>query len=550
MHGLNYDAAGRKGWNVLSRKRFLQGAGGALLLSMGGSVLVGCGGQTQQQGAAQGDLTKGGILTAAINADPPTLDWTSSTATATRNISWHVFEQLFSFDHEYVIQPMLAESNEVSEDGKTYTLKLRQGVKFHDGSTMKAEDVVASIERWGSISGGGLETFGSIQDVRETDDSTVEIALKNEFVPLLSNLADVKQSLVVLPAKVAKAAGDQPLEDEQLIGTGPYKFESWERGRRLRLSRFDDYAALEKDLGGLAGKKVAYLDELVFNVVKDTQVRLNELQTDQSHYALELSKDTYEQIESLPNVEPVIVTPEAWLAFVPNKARPPFDDVRLRQAVNHALKKEALAQAAYGSKRFYQIDGSIFFPEQKNLYTEEGTEGYDAYDPDRAKQLMQEAGYDGEPIRFGVTSDYPDHFNATQVAVQQLEDVGFKVDLVVLEWPTLLERRENKDALDIFTTSFSPSFDPTVVIWFSPDWAGWYESERMQSLLSEWISTTNPEQQKQLLADMNRTVYEEIPVIKLMNSRGLHGHSTKLLDYENWIDMKLWNTGFSSQSSA
>jgi len=150
MREWNHNAAGRTDWNVLSRKRFLQGASGMLLFTMGGSVLAGCGGGQTQQGEAQGELTKGGVLTAAINADPLTLDWTSSTATATRNISWHMFEQLFSFDHEYVIHPMLAESNEISEDGRTYTVKLRQGVKFHDGSTMKAEDVVASIERWGA----------------------------------------------------------------------------------------------------------------------------------------------------------------------------------------------------------------------------------------------------------------------------------------------------------------------------------------------------------------------------------------------------------------
>jgi peptide/nickel transport system substrate-binding protein len=272
---------------------------------------------------------------------------------------------------------------------------------------------------------------------------------------------------------------------------------------------------------------------------------LNELQTDEAQYALELSLDLYSQIQSLPEVKPVVIDAAAWLALIPNKARPPFDNVTMRQALNHALDKEAIARAAYGNERFWGLDGSIFFPTQEKLYTTQGTDNYLAYNPDRAKQLMEEAGYNGETIRYMVTNEYPDHYNGAQAMTEQLKAVGFNIDLQVVEWATLLSRREDKDAQEMFTTTFSPSFDPTVVIWFSPSFAGWYESDRMQSLLDEWIEASSSSEQEQLLAEMNETFYEEYPLIKICNSRGLQGHSSDLRGYESWIDMRLWNTGFS-----
>ena len=543
VHSIVLDAAGT------SRRRFLQNAGGAVLFGLGGGVLVGCSGQASSPQAAQGPPKKGGVVHAALNTDAPTIDWTSSTATITRAIAWHIFEQLFAFDNAFSLRPMIAEGFEVSDDKLTYTIKVRQGVKFHDGATVTAEDVVASIKRWGAISGGGQETVGRIKDIKAVDDATVEINLDSVFTPLIGNLADVKQALIILPAKVAEAAGEKPLEDDQLIGTGPYQFVSWARGREVVLKRFPGYVGRTEDWGGLTGKKTAYFDEIRGDIVKDTQVRLNQLQTDQSQFALELTLDMYKPLQSFPEAKPVIISPNSWLALIPNKSRPPFDDVRMRQAANYALNKTEISKAAYGNERFWKVDGSIFFPEQKDLYTTDGTENYDVHDPAKAKQLLAEAGYKGEPLRFMVTNLYPDHYNGAQVMVRQLEAAGFKIDLQVMEWPTLLSRREEKDAFDLFVTSFSPSFDPTVVIWFSSDWPGWYESDKIAELLDEWVKADGDAEKKRLLAEMNRVVYDEVPVIKISNSAGLQGRSTKMAGYTSWIDMRLWNTGFSSAQS-
>lgn len=533
-----------------TRRVFLQRAGGAILLAFGAGTLTGCGGQnTAQQGGGgggggNGAPKKGGTIDAAVNTDAPTIDWTSSTATITRAVAWHIFEPLFAFDKTYVARPMVADGFEMSDDKKKYTIKLRKGLKFHDGTPVTADDVVASIKRWGAISGGGQETLKHIDQITASGDTTVEITLKNVFTPLIANLADPKQSLIVIPAKIAEAAGKKPLEDDQLVGTGPYKFEKWTRGQQISLKRYDGYSSRSEDWGGLAGKKTAYLDTIRMNVVKDQQVRLNQLQADEAQYSIELSLDAYKSLQSMDNVEPVVIPSSAWLSLIFNKARPPFNDVRMRQAANYALNKKEIGKAAYGDDRFWKADGSIFFPEQKDLYTTDGTENYDVHDVAKAKQLLKEAGYNNEKLRFMVTNLYPDHYDGAQVMVKQLKAAGFNIDLQVMEWPTLLTKREDKSAYEMFVTSFSPSFDPTGVIWLSPVYAGWYQSTKMAALLDQWAGTTGEAQRKKLLGQINALVYEEVPLIKIVNSASLHGRSSKLLGYRPWMDVRLWNTGF------
>ncbi|MQA01909.1 MAG: hypothetical protein GEV07_03995 [Streptosporangiales bacterium] len=526
-----------------SRRFFLQGTAGAVALAFGTGTLTACGGQSTSQDDGGGAPGKGGVIDLAINTDVPTVDWTSSTATITRAIAWHIFEQLFAFDKDYKLRPMLAEGYEVSDDELTYTINLRKGIKFHDGAPLTAEDAAASIKRWGKISGGGILTLEYIDEIKPAGETTLEIVLKKPFAPLIPNLADVKQSLIVIPAKAAEDAGTEPLGDKHLIGTGPYKFVSWSRGQRITLKRYEGYSARKEDWGGLTGKKTAYLDEIKASVVKDAQVRLNQLQTDQSQYSMEISLDVYKSMQSTENVEPVIIDSNAWLAVIFNKARPPFDNVKMRQAANFAVNKKDVGKAAYGSEKFWKMDGSIFFPEQEDLYTTEGTDNYDAHDTAKAKQLLSEAGYKNEKLRLLVTNLYPDHYNAAQVVVKQLKEAGFNIDMQVLEWPTLLTKREEKDAWEMFITSFSPSFDPTGVIWMLPDWPGWYESPKMKSTLDKWSRASSDSEKQDLLVEMNEITYSEVPLVKLVNSATLHGRSSKLKNYEAWIDVRLWNTG-------
>lgn len=492
---------------------------------------------------AQGEPKKGGTIRVAVDADPPTLDWMSSPSSATTAVAYHLFEQLFTLDQNLTIKPMLAKDYKISEDKKTYTIQLREGVKFHDGSAMNAEDVVASMNRWGVLSGVGRTMFNKVQEVRANGEYTVEILLKEPYAPVLANMADPTQSLAVIPAEMAKQADKNPLEDHQVIGTGPYQFESWKRGQQIVLKRFDDYVSREEDWGGLTGKKVAYADKIQFHIVKDTQVRFSGLQTGQFDYAVRMPKDLFEAIKGSPGMKAITSRPDSWLTVVPDKSQPPFDDVRLRQAINYALDKDKIGQGTYGPKDFYEVDGSIFFPDQKDLYTTDGTEGYNVYNPEKAKELMKEAGYTGKTVKLIATNSFDDHNNAAQVLMHQLKEVGFNVELQYLEWATFLNQVNDPNNFDMFVTGFPPTYDLTGVLWINPKFPGLYTSPKMSALVEQWSKTVDPGEQKRILGEVNKLTYEELPVIKFINEIGLEAMSDKLDGFQGWLSYRFWNVG-------
>ena len=456
------------------------------------AAAVGLAGAGMARGAGP---AAGGVIHVATNAEPGTLDWTASTATATRLVAWHVYETLFALDRNYDVKPLLAEGYSVSADGLHYTIRLRRGVAFHTGQPMTADDVVASLERWGELSGGGRETFTFIKHVTKVDPATIEITLNRVFAPLIDNLGDPKQAAIIMPQSLARAAGAQPARD--YIGTGPYAFQKWEQGRQIVLARNPHYAARAEDWGGLTGRKVAYADEIDFLPVRDDQVRFAGVSTGEYDLALELAPDLYPQIKGNPHLTADIVKVFTWRGVVFNKARPPFNDARMRRAVLYAIKPGDL-MAAVGPKEFWSLDPALFFPQQDALYTTVGKDVYNHQNLEKARALMKEAGYAGRTIALLATKDYAWNYNLSQVLVPQLQAAGFAVDEQVYDWPTLLSR--------------------------------WGQT-----------SPRDAAGRKALIEQIQATFYTDVPVAKIGNEYGLEVYNDHLRGYTSYFDVRFWN---------
>ncbi len=490
-----------------------------------------------------GEPVRGGVIHVATNAEPGTIDWQSSTATATRLVAWHIFEGLFALDRNYEVKPLLAQGYAVSPDGLRYTIRLRQGLKFHNGQPVTADDVVASLERWGKLSSGGQETFKAIKQVKKVDDGTIEIDLGRAFAPLITNLGDPKQAAVIMPKSVVEASGLKPATE--LVGTGPYIFKRWTPGQEIVLARNPGYVSRTEDWGGITGRKVAYADEIDFFPVTDPQVRFSGVSTGQYDLALELPQDLYPKVKADPHLTADIVRVFSWTGVVFNKAHGVFTDQRLRQAVLFAMKPADLMAAAIGPKTFWQLDPGLFFPEQKGVYSRAGAEIYNHQNLDRARALMKEAGYHGQKIIVMSTKDYTWNNNTAQVLVPELQAVGFSVEPQVYDWPTLLSRRAKQDLWDIFLTGFSPSIDPTAIIFFGSTWPGWYKSETLEQELAKWSSTpvSDAAARKKLMDQIQTTFYTEVPVAKIGNYFGLEVYNnTRLHGYTSYFDVRFWNT--------
>lgn len=526
----------------MSRSRFLRW----LYLGLAGITLIAACGGTAPKGN-NGAPRKGGVVTDAIVSDPPTLDWSYGTSTITFSIGWHIFEQLFALDKDYSVRPMLASGYTTGSDGLSYKITLRHDVHFHDGSTLGPADVVASLERWGKVSSIGKQAFAHVASVRAAGADAVEIQMKSVFSPLISDLAAFTQACIIVPARVAEAAGTKPLQNDQLIGTGPYKFSSWTHGQAIKLVRFDGYSARSEDWGGMAGKKTAFIDEINFKVVPSAEQRLNGLMTGEFDFATDLSPDSYNQLKSASGAKAIVTPPINTLYFEFNKARPPFNDPRMREAVNLLMDKKQVAAAAFGPAEFWSLDDGMFMPDQKLLYTNAGDNVYKDHDTAKAKQLLQEAGYSPDrPIRILTTKTYMYMYDAAVTLAQELNQIGMKTSIEVYDWPTDLARRMDKEAWDIFDTGFSQKFDPTQDFWITATYNGWYDSAAMSKLLNQWDAATSDAQRKDLIRQIQQVEWQELPAVKVANQKALYGEGNRLHGYLNYEQPYFFNDWVSS----
>src|SRR2546427_954075 len=414
---------------------------------------------------------KGGVLRVGMIGEPPTLDAHATTATITREITANIYEGLYALDAKYQPVPLLAEGHDVGDGGKRYTIRLRKDVKFHNGKALTSADVVASLKRWGALATTGKALFKNVETVEAKGPNAVEIRLREPAGSLLTTLGTVDNGAMIYPKELIDAAGEGQLKE--FVGTGPFKFVEHKPDRHIKLARYDGYAARAEPASGLGGQRVAYVDEISFMPVPDYATRQAGIVTGEYDYIQQVKPDQYERVKSTAGVEPVVVKPYGWVTIVFNTKQGLMTDKRIRQAVQAALDVEPMMLAGLGHKDFYRLDPGIFFQEQV-WHSKVAAAAYNQHDKDKARRLLKEAGYAGQPIRWIVTTEYEHHYKPSVVAKSQLEDAGFKVDLQVSDWATVVSRRNKPELWDAFTTAFTFQPEPTVAAQILCDWPGWW----------------------------------------------------------------------------
>ena len=461
--------------------------------------------------SAQETPRQGGILKAAMIGEPPTLDTHTTTATIAYQIAWHIFETLYTYDKQYAPVPHLADKHSVSDDGRRYTITLRKGVKFHNGKDLTAADVAASISRWGRLHTTGKTMFKTIEAVEAKDPTTLVIHLKEPTGSLLYALAS--PYLAIHPKTVLDAAGDQPLKE--YVGTGPFRFVEHKPDRHIRLARFKEYSARPDASDGLSGKRTAWVDEIRFLPVSDVAVRIAGIESGEYHFAQTVKPDQYDRLKTNAKLDLVIVRPSAWITAAPNHKQGLMTNRKIRQALQATLDMEPIMTAALGHKAFFRVDGALYFPEQGLFHTQTGVTGYNLKNKDRARALLKEAGYAGAPVRWITTREYDYMYNSAVVAKQQMEDVGFKVDLQVLDWATVVQRRGKPELWDIFTTGITFAPDPALSSNLQCNWPGWWCNEEKERLLAELIRESDPKKRRVLIERIQAVFYDDVGRIKM-----------------------------------
>lgn len=344
------------------------------------------------------------------------LDPHKSEAAATREVLFNVFEGLYKPDSNGELIPAVASSYEESEDGLTYTFTLREGVKFHNGETVTAADVKASLETCADDSSGSalIPAFSNITAIEAKDDTTVVVTLAEADPDFMSYIASVKAAIT--PA-------DSDDLDSNPVGTGPYKYVSRSVQENIVLEKFNDY------WGEAAG-----IDKVTFKVCADSDTVTTSLNSGAIDMMAHMTATQSEQIKDNYNV--IEDTMNLVQALYLNNSVEPFNNEEVRQAMCYALNKDDIIDMVSGGKGV-QL-GSSMFPNFEKYYVPELNDTY-SYDTEKAKELLADAGYpDGFTFTIAVPNNYTQHIDTAQIIVEQLKAVGITAEINMVEWDTWL----------------------------------------------------------------------------------------------------------------
>ncbi|MDR1048395.1 MAG: ABC transporter substrate-binding protein [Synergistaceae bacterium] len=489
-----------------------------------------------------GSAFAAGVIRVAVIDEPPTLDQHVVTSDLATMIAQHIFEGLYTFDSKYSPVPMLVQDEEIRDAGKIVVLRLREGVKFHDGSDFDAEDALASLKRWGEHGARGSILFNNREKIEATGKLELTLTFKAPYAPWKNLLAFINGGPVIYPKEVIDGADKTPIDPSKYIGTGPYKFAERNVGRYIKLVRNDAYAARTEPADGYAGNREAILDEIRFIPVPDAGTRLNGVKAGDYDYAEQMLGDLFDSLKEDDSVK-VSVNQGAnqGLAFFNSSAGVFKDNYKLRQALEAALDMEPALRAAIGPQELWKATGSMM-PDTTEWYSAAGLDNYSQNNAELAKKLAKEAGYNGEKIVFMASTSYKIHYDTTLVLVKQLQDAGFNVDHQIFDWATLVSKRADPAQWDIFFTHHGFVPDPVLFSFMSDAYPGWWATDAKAALSKAFVETMDFPARKGVWDKLQALIYEEVPVVKVGDYFSYDIYSPKVqgLSESSLIWPKFW----------
>ena len=385
-------------------------------------------------------------LRMVAHSDLKVLDPIWTTAFITRNHGYMIYDVLFARDADLKIQPQMVDKYEVSADKLSWKFTLRDGLEWHDGQPVTAEDCVASIKRWAARDALGQQLMASIGDLKAVDAKTFTITLKEPFGLVLEALGKPSSNVpFMMPKRVAETDPNKQIDD--YIGSGPFIFkkDEWKPGEKVVYVRNPDYKPRTEPPSGLAGGKVAKLDRIEWRSIPDPQTAVNALMQGEIDMIESPAHDLLPVLEKDKDIQIVVLDP-LGLTYVLryNWKQPPFNDVRYRRAATLSLNQKDFLQAVIGDPRYYK-ECKAMFGCGTPLESSAGMQGLLESRFEESRKLLKELGYDGTPIVVLQASDNPTLTNLAPVTKTLLERGGFKVDVQSMDWQTLVARRAKKD---------------------------------------------------------------------------------------------------------
>ncbi len=455
-------------------------------------------------------------------ANLTSLDPIWTTATVTRNYAYMVFDTLYGTDDQLRPQRQMAAGETFDEDGKRCTIKLRPGLRFHDGEPVRARDCVASLTRWMKRDSFGLSIAEILDALEAPADDTLVFRLKRAFPPLLLALGKTQPSpAMIMPERIATT--DAFKQITEVVGSGPFRFvpDEYVPGSRAVFAKFDQYVPRDDKPSSLAGAKIVHVDRVEWRIIPEPATAANALQAGEIDW---LEMPLTDLLPVLQRDKGVVVGQIDPYGLYPvlrfNQLQGPTTNQGVRQAILAAIDSREVMQAIMGDDSdAYHAPVGAFLP--GTPYANDA--GMDRLGPqplDKVQGMLKAAGYNGEPLVVMHPTDQPFYDAMTQVVVASLKKVGLNIDDQAMDWGTVVQRRGKKDPLDkggwsLFCTSF-PALDYTDPL-TAPGlrgiggkaWYGWPDDAKIEQMRDQFIETPDEAKRKEICKDIQREAFTE-----------------------------------------
>ncbi len=464
------------------------------------------------------------VLRFVPQANLTVLDPIITTAAVTANHGWMVWDTLFGVNAAQQAKPQMAEGYTVSDDGRTYLIKLREGLKWHDGEPVLARDCAASLARWAVRDTFGQTAAKSVDAWGTADDKTVKITLKRPF-PLLIDAIAVQNSFI-MPERLAKTDPFKAITE--VVGSGPFRFlkDEFVAGSAAAWEKFDGYVPRQEPAEWTSGGKVAHFQRIEWKIIPDAATASAALQNGEV--------DWYEQaqidlVPMLKRSKDIVIGPSNPQGYVGgmrfNCIQPPFDDVRLRRAVMVAVNQEDYMRAIMGDDHSAwrvcrsQYPCGTTYGTEVDLPVERG-------DLAAAKKLIQEAGYNGQKAVIINPTDFATIGPLGDITYDLFKKIGINAELQDTDWGSVVQRRASREPVEkggwsVFHTWFTGGFilNPVVTAPFRAQgkagWFGWYDNPKVEQLTQDWLDAKDEDSRKKIAAAIQLENYSQAPTITL-----------------------------------
>jgi peptide/nickel transport system substrate-binding protein len=456
------------------------------------------------------------------------LDPVWTTATVTTNHGYYVFDTLYGVDAALRPRPQMAEGHEVSADGLAWRIRLREGLRFHDGEPVRAADCVASLRRWCAREPFGQLLARVVEEWRVLGDRDFAIRLRRPFPLLLDALAKPDASVpFVMPERLARTDPNRAVTE--MVGSGPYRFVAGEynSGSRVVYERFEGYVPRQEPPVWTSGGKVAHFRRIEWHVLPDPATAAAALQNGEVDWWERPHPDLQRLLARARDIRREATDPKGRLAVMRmNHLHPPFDDVRMRRAVMYSVVQEDYMRAARGDDTSDWTTCRSLWPRHTPYYRDEG-EALMPGSLERARAALREAGYAGQKVVIINPTDFPDIGPLGQVTADTLRRLGMNVELAESDWGTVVQRRTSREPVErggwsiLHTTGGATAWANPAISFLvrgqgtAGGWFGWWRNARAEELAEAWLFEPDEARQRAIAAELGRLALSEVSFVPL-----------------------------------